>query len=136
VNGDSNSKLEQLKDNLKKMGSVAIGFSGGVDSSFLLKVSTDVLGDRVLAITVNSMFHPKRELKDAVMFAKKLKAHHIVLWFSLKPCYENIGSPERIERHNFDDDMTIDQKITGLIVFYLRFFIRIDLFARYVQNLE
>jgi len=61
------------------MGSVAIGFSGGVDSSFLLKVATDVLGDKALAITVNSMLHPKRELSDALQFVKQVNAHHIVI---------------------------------------------------------
>lgn len=61
------------------MGSVAIGFSGGVDSSFLLKVATDVLGDKALAITVNSMLHPKKELSDALQFVKQVNAHHIVI---------------------------------------------------------
>lgn len=79
VKGDSISKLEQLKVNLKNMGSVAIGFSGGVDSSFLLKVASDVLGNNVLAITVNSTFHPKRELSGAVRFAQQMNAHHIVI---------------------------------------------------------
>lgn len=79
MKGDSVTKLEQLKDNLKNMGSVAIGFSGGVDSSFLLKVATDVLGDKVLAITVNSMIHSKRELSEALQFVKQINAHHIVI---------------------------------------------------------
>jgi uncharacterized protein len=79
VKGDSISKLEQLKVNLKDMGSVAIGFSGGADSSFLLKVASDVLGDNVFAITVNSMLHPKRELSDAVRFVQQMNAHHIVI---------------------------------------------------------
>jgi uncharacterized protein len=79
VKGDSISKLEQLKTNLKNMGSVAIGFSGGVDSSFLLKVAVDVLGDRVLAITVNSILHPKKEMSDSVKFAQNLNTHHIVV---------------------------------------------------------
>lgn len=79
MKGDFVTKLEQLKNNLKKMGSVAIGFSGGVDSSFLLKIATDVLGDRVLAITVNSMLHPKQEMSDALQFAKQVNAHHIII---------------------------------------------------------
>jgi len=79
VKGDSISKLEQLKVNLKDMSSVAIGFSGGADSSFLLKVASEVLGDKVLAITVNSTLHPKRELSDAVQFAQQMNAHHIVI---------------------------------------------------------
>ena len=61
------------------MGSVAIGFSGGVDSSFLLKVASDVLGERVLAITINSSLFSKHELEDALKFVKENKIHHIVI---------------------------------------------------------
>ena len=41
-----NKKLEALQEYLKELGSVAIAFSSGVDSTFLLKVAHDVLGDR------------------------------------------------------------------------------------------
>ena len=63
---DSNYKLEQLKQNLKKMNKAVVGFSGGVDSSFLLKVTTDVLGDRVLAVTIKSSVYPNREVDEDV----------------------------------------------------------------------
>jgi len=60
VNEGSISKLDQLKTNLKKMGSVAIGFSGGVDSTFLLSVAHEVLGENVIAVTgVSSTFSQK-----------------------------------------------------------------------------
>jgi len=45
-------KLQCLKKQLKSMGSAIIAFSGGVDSTFLLSVAKDVLGDRVTAVTL------------------------------------------------------------------------------------
>ena len=56
------NKLEHLKEYLKGLGSVAVAFSSGVDSTFLLKVAHDVLGDKAIAITAQSCSFPKREL--------------------------------------------------------------------------
>ena len=44
-------KYELLKEYIKSLGSVAVAFSGGVDSTFLLRTAHDVLGDKVLAVT-------------------------------------------------------------------------------------
>ncbi len=74
-----NDKLALLQDNIKAMGSLAIAFSGGVDSTFLLKVAHDLLGDRALAITATSSTYPERELKEAIAFAKSIGAQHIVI---------------------------------------------------------
>ena len=54
-------KLEQLKANLASLGGVVIAFSGGVDSTFLLKVAYDVLGNHAVAITARSSTYPERE---------------------------------------------------------------------------
>ena len=70
-------KLIILKDNLKLKGSIAIAFSGGVDSTFLLKVANDVLGNNVIAITARSSTFPEREFKEASNFAKNLGIKHI-----------------------------------------------------------
>ena len=65
------NKLEHLKEYLKGLGSVAVAFSSGVDSTFLLKVAHDVLGDKTIAITAQSCSFPKRELNEAKAFCEK-----------------------------------------------------------------
>ena len=63
-----NEKYENLKKYLRELGNVAVAFSSGVDSTFLLKVAHEVLGDKAIAITANSNLFPKRELHEAENF--------------------------------------------------------------------
>lgn len=72
-------KFEKLKDILKKLESAAIAYSGGVDSTFLLKVAYDVLGDNVIAITAKSSTYPEREFNEAVSYIKTIGAKHVVI---------------------------------------------------------
>ena len=65
-------KYEKLKNILKSMGDVVVAFSGGVDSTFLLKVARDVLGDRVLGIVADSPTYPSREYKEALKTASQI----------------------------------------------------------------
>jgi uncharacterized protein len=72
-------KLEKLKELLGGFESVIVAFSGGFDSSFLLKVATDVLGDRAVGLTSVSASLPERERKEAVRIAEKCGARHLLV---------------------------------------------------------
>lgn len=72
-------KLDNLKAIINNTGGAVVAFSGGVDSTFLLKVAHDLLGDKVLAVTANSETYPKRELDEAKAFARSLGIRHIVI---------------------------------------------------------
>lgn len=66
-------KLTRLEKYLADLKSVAVAFSGGVDSSFLLKMAHDVLGEKALAVTVSSCFVPERERLSAKRFCEEEK---------------------------------------------------------------
>lgn len=72
-------KLDKLKNDLRPLQRVAVAFSGGVDSSFLLKVAADVLGNEVIAITAHSSTYPERELNEAIDFAKSYSIRQRVI---------------------------------------------------------
>ncbi|MBA7564916.1 Pyridinium-3,5-bisthiocarboxylic acid mononucleotide synthase [subsurface metagenome] len=72
-------KINKLKKILKDMCSLIIAFSGGVDSSFLLKVAENVLGKNVIAVTAKSLTYPRREFEDAKRIARSLNCRQIII---------------------------------------------------------
>jgi uncharacterized protein len=78
MEGKMESKYEKLKDILTGYGSVAVAFSGGVDSTFLLRVAHDVLGDSVVAVTARSCSFPERELNEAAAFCAAHGIRHFI----------------------------------------------------------
>lgn len=65
-------KYEQLKEVLGEMGTALIAFSGGVDSTFLLQVAKEVLGEKILAVNIVSEINPQEEREEAKLLAKEL----------------------------------------------------------------
>lgn len=72
-------KFHNLKRHLKEMGSALLAFSGGVDSTLVLAVGKEALGDNIVAVTVHSPLHPKSMLENAAAVAARLKVEHITI---------------------------------------------------------
>ena len=73
------NKLKTLENIIADMKNVLVAFSGGVDSSFLVKVARDVLRDNVLAVTAVSDIQSEQETEDAKQLTLKLDVKHILV---------------------------------------------------------
>ncbi len=73
-------KYELLMSILQEMKTVVVAFSGGVDSTFLLKAAVDALGtENVLAVTADSETYPTSELEEAKSLAVHIGVKHIII---------------------------------------------------------
>jgi uncharacterized protein len=70
-------KYGNLKNIIKNYESAAVAFSGGADSTLLLKTARDILGDKAVAVTARLCFCPERELSEAIEFCKSEKITHV-----------------------------------------------------------
>ena len=73
------AKLKQLRERLRRIESAVVAFSSGVDSTFLLRVAHEELGERVVAATIRSHTFPKRELDEAAAFCRAEGVRHEVI---------------------------------------------------------
>ena len=81
MNNELIAKYEKLKKYIASFKSVAVAYSSGVDSTFLLYAAKEALGDKAIALTATAASFPKRELCEAKEFCEKIGVKQFVIDF-------------------------------------------------------
>jgi uncharacterized protein len=76
ISPETQEKYVRLQSILQNMQKAIVAFSGGVDSTFLLKVGHDVLKDNVFAVIATSETYPEKEIKEAVRLARLINVRY------------------------------------------------------------
>lgn len=93
---DWQAKSDRLKAILREMGSVAVGYSGGVDSTYLMHMAHTVLGERALAVIGDSEAFPAGEIEQACRLAEERGWRYVVVrTHELKNPLFRINNPDR-----------------------------------------
>lgn len=79
MNQELLDKYDKLKEYIASFGSVAVAFSSGVDSTFLLYAAKEALGDELIAVTASSCSFPERELNEAKDYCQKMGVRHFIV---------------------------------------------------------
>lgn len=115
-------KLQRLKDILKNSKKCVVAFSGGVDSTFLLKIAGEQLGKNCLAVTIAGPLNPKSEIEGAIKTAEKFGLQHKIIklgisnfeWFENNPenrcyiCKTKVFNLIKKEAEKFGTDLVFD----------------------------
>ena len=72
-------KYGELKKIMEKLDNTIVAFSGGIDSTLVLKAAHDALGDKVVAVTADSPSLPRRELEETKKIAQQIGAKHLII---------------------------------------------------------
>ena len=86
-------KYEQLKEHIAMLENVAVAFSGGIDSTLLLKVAHDILGDKAMALTVFGPFVPQREKQESLEYCKTEGITHKICEVSVEKIEQFAENP-------------------------------------------